>query len=117
MWPCGCVLSVTVGEAETCRSCGKKVDLITQLIPDEKSSILESQIKIAKNMRNRQKRKQNQSAEHPSLNQNSPSSDTIIKKYKSSSSAYSKLFHDPSTISKKPTDAFGRSFSSKGVGL
>ena len=113
IWPCGCVLSVTVGEAETCASCGKKVELKTQLIPEENSSILESQTKIAKNMRNRQKRKQNQSAEQPSV-QNSSSSDAI-KKYKSSST-YSKLFHDPSTIS-RTTDAFGRSFSSKGVGL
>lgn len=108
IWPCGCLLSAKSPTSLNCLNCQSVVTLRVFLYPDS-PEVADSQMKTAQAMRRKEgekkKRKLSPSSK-PAASSEPPQHGAIFKK----------IFHDPTTKVEK-TDAFGRGFSSKGVGI
>ena len=129
MWPCGCVISAKgleqIGRSTTneCANCGREVGLQVTLFPDTPAET-DKQKEVAMAMRAKKRdagKINNKTASSSSvssskrLKASEPEKAAAMETYKSSS-AYSKIFHNSATKVEK-TDAFGRGFSSKGIGI
>jgi hypothetical protein len=110
MWPCGCLLSnrfieeIQAIDSSECPNCSSKVDSRVEVYPDE--NVLEAQKLNAVALRTKKKRKN--AAPEETGKRVDPRDD----KFK----IYSKIFHKDGD-KEKVTDAFGRGFASKGIGI
>ena len=104
MWPCGCVISekaLALNSQTKCLACETILESKTPLFPDQDISTTKRQTSVSRSdsipppLSDKKKR--------PSI----PST---------SSEIFKKLFHDSSRKT-RDADAFGRGFSSKGVGI
>ena len=116
LWPCGCVLSekalLNITKENVCLNCGSKIDMRTKLNPE--GSTLEAQLKVANSMRTSRKKGIKADPE-PGTFKKVKQTPEFSKA--TSRSIYNKLFHDSTSSKQEKTDAFGRAFSSKGVGV
>lgn len=109
LWPCGCMFShKVVGSGDTCPICQTSVTQKVVLFPDNEEE-RSNQLKLAMELRTNKSTKKRVASD----NNDSDMKKVDIKSDKSL--LHTKIFHDANHIQKK--DAFGRAFSSKGVGI
>ena len=106
-WPCGCLFAQKIlsKNSTDCPNCNKPVDLKITLIPTSTERDEQMKQAIALRTRGPQKRPLKQ-----------PEEQQPEEHVKRAHPVLAKIFHNAATRVEK-TDAFGRGFSSKGVGI